>query len=74
MAPLMKRRKTVFEGVLRERRTKASAAATTHLRITLNRIAVVKEKGFVVAKGMVYIYIYIVNACSKYSLCALGVV
>ena len=51
MAPLMKRRKTVFEGVLRERRTKASAAATTHLRITLNRIAVVKEKGFVVAQG-----------------------
>ena len=51
MAPLMKRRKTVFEGVLRERRTKASAAATTHLRIILNRIAVVKEKGFVVAKG-----------------------
>ncbi len=71
MAPLMKRRKTVFEGVLRERRTKASAAATTHLRIILNRIAVVKEKGFVVAKGD---GIEIVNACSKYSLCALGVV
>ncbi len=71
MAPLMKRRKTVLAGVLRERRTKASAAATTHLRTILNKIAAGKEKGLVVAKGD---GIKMVNACSKDPLCALGIV
>ena len=40
----------VLAGVLRDRRTKASAADTTHLRESVKGIAVVREKGFAVVK------------------------